>query len=158
MERALWLSGPEWSSWADLHRSTCTSRHRPNNTETETSGCLRTIDTGHGTRSGRRHGAWHIERCLNCTVSSAANGQLSEVATVEDIGPLPAAGADLDHVQGLMNLGPTQPETDDRQIPFIAKLFAAAHGKSAANLLNLSVLCSWKRRCCIARTEFGAGR
>ena len=107
--------------------------------------CLRTVDAGNSTRSGRRHGAWHVERHLNSAVAFAANGQLTEVAAVVEIGPLPAAWTDLDHVQRLMNLGPAQPETDDWQIPFIAKLLAAAQSKCAAHLLNLPVLRSRKR-------------
>ncbi|MBL8818712.1 MAG: hypothetical protein JNL58_21975 [Planctomyces sp.] len=80
---------------------------------------------------------------------------MREVTTVEDVGPLPAAGTDLHHVQRLVNLGLTKTKTDDGQVPFITKLLTAADGKGTAHLLNLTVLCAGEWRCGIARTELG---
>ena len=57
-----------------------------------------------------------------------------------------------------MNLGLTQAETNDRQIPFITKLFTTAFCKCATNLLNLSILRSGEWWSGITGAEFRAGR
>jgi hypothetical protein len=45
-----------------------------------------------------------MKRRLDISVSFAANGQLSKVPAVEDVGPLPAFRADPHHVQGFFDL------------------------------------------------------
>jgi hypothetical protein len=56
-----------------------------------------------------------------------------------------------------MNLGLTQAETNDRQIPFITELFTTSLCKGTSDLLNLTVLRSGEWWSGITWAEFCAG-
>ena len=60
-------------------------------------------------------------------------------------------------MQRFMNLGLTQAETNDWQIPFVAELLTTAFSKCATNLLNLTILRSGEWWSGITRAEFCAG-